>query len=172
MEKLDIVETVRREGFEPIQKGRAFWMCCAFHIERTPSQKLDPVRQSFYCFGCGAHGDAISFIQRLHNLSFKDALRYLRIDRSHKAKIKPEAQTKRDLVNGFRQWERDYYNELCAAYKDFHAIAKDFKTIEEVEFFAEDFDLMPVIEWHMDILVNGSEEDKYGLYCLVKGKDQ
>ena len=172
MEKPDLLETVRREGFEPRQRGRSFWTCCPFHRERHPSMKIDPARQTFYCFGCGEHGDIITFIQKLHGYSFKDALSYLQIGRNHKAKIKPEAQTKRDLVNGFRQWERDYYQELCVAYRDFHKISKGFKTIEEVEFFAADFDLMPVIDWHMNVLVTGNDEDKYGLYCLVKGKDR
>lgn len=172
MEKPDILETVRREGFDPKQKGRSFWLSCPFHTERTPSLSINPVRQSFYCFGCREHGDVITFIQKLHGYSFKDALHYLRIGRNQKTRIKPKEQSKRDLVNAFRQWERDYYQDLCVAYRDFHKISKGFNTIEEVLFFAADFDLMPVIEWHMNVLVNGNDEDKYGLYCLVKGKDR
>lgn len=50
---------------------------CPFHSEKTPSFTVFPATQSFYCFGCGAGGDAISFIMRVENLDYISAVRLL-----------------------------------------------------------------------------------------------
>ena len=50
---------------------------CPFHSERTPSFVVFPSTQSFYCFGCGAGGDVITFLMRIENLEYMDALRTL-----------------------------------------------------------------------------------------------
>ena len=50
---------------------------CPFHSERTPSFTVYPGTQSFYCFGCGAAGDVISFVMRTENLDYRSALETL-----------------------------------------------------------------------------------------------
>lgn len=55
---------------------------CPFHQEKTPSFQVDVENQLYYCFGCGAGGDVLSFVMRHQNLSFGDALKYL-ADRYH-----------------------------------------------------------------------------------------
>ena len=50
---------------------------CPFHSEKTPSCTIYNDTQSFYCFGCGAGGDVISFIKRIENLSYIEAVRFL-----------------------------------------------------------------------------------------------
>ncbi len=50
---------------------------CPFHSEKTPSFTVFPATSSFYCFGCGAGGDVISFIMRSENLSYREALEFL-----------------------------------------------------------------------------------------------
>lgn len=50
---------------------------CPFHSEKTPSFTVFPSTQSFYCFGCGAGGDAITFVMRTENLDYMSALRTL-----------------------------------------------------------------------------------------------
>ena len=50
---------------------------CPFHSEKTPSSTIYNDTQSFYCFGCGAGGDVISFIKRIENLSYIEAVRFL-----------------------------------------------------------------------------------------------
>lgn len=64
------------------QKGRDFWCCCPFHDENTPSCKIDPSTQQFYCFGCHEHGDAFSFVMKTEDIDFPDAVRRL-ADRAH-----------------------------------------------------------------------------------------
>ncbi len=50
---------------------------CPFHSEKTPSFTVFTGTKSFYCFGCGAGGDVISFVMRTENLTYVDALRTL-----------------------------------------------------------------------------------------------
>lgn len=57
--------------------GSNFNGSCPFHSERTPSFTVFPSTQSFYCFGCGAGGDAITFVMRMENLDYVSAVRAL-----------------------------------------------------------------------------------------------
>lgn len=50
---------------------------CPFHNEKTPSFTVFPATKSFYCFGCGSGGDVITFIMRVENLDYKEALEFL-----------------------------------------------------------------------------------------------
>lgn len=59
---------------------RGSFASCPFHGERTPSLRVYRESNSFHCFGCGAHGDVISFVQKLFDLSFPDALRKIDAD--------------------------------------------------------------------------------------------
>ena len=59
------------------RRGRNLVGLCPFHGEKTPSFNLYPETASFYCFGCGAGGDVITFIKRIENLSYIDAVKFL-----------------------------------------------------------------------------------------------
>ena len=50
---------------------------CPFHGEKTPSFTVFPSTASFYCFGCGAAGDVITFIKRIENLDYLDTVKFL-----------------------------------------------------------------------------------------------
>lgn len=62
----------RRVGLK--RQGHRFVGLCPFHQEKTPSFTVDDHKGCFYCFGCGAHGDAIEFVRRYEHMSFTDAL--------------------------------------------------------------------------------------------------
>ncbi len=57
--------------------GRLYSGLCPFHTEKTPSFYVYPDTQSYYCFGCGAGGDAITFVQTRENLSYVEAVQFL-----------------------------------------------------------------------------------------------
>lgn len=59
------------------KRGSTFVGLCPFHNEKTPSFTVYPGTQSFYCFGCGAGGDAITFIKKIENLDYIDAVKLL-----------------------------------------------------------------------------------------------
>ncbi len=50
---------------------------CPFHKEKTPSFHINPARQAFHCFGCGAGGDVYQFVMQYENVDFPTALRLL-----------------------------------------------------------------------------------------------
>ena len=47
------------------KRGNTYVGLCPFHNEKTPSFTVYPATQSFYCFGCGAGGDAVTFIKKI-----------------------------------------------------------------------------------------------------------
>jgi DNA primase len=57
--------------------GREFKGCCPFHGEKTPSFYVNDAKQFYHCFGCGAHGDAISWMVDHEGLAFMDAVKLL-----------------------------------------------------------------------------------------------
>ncbi|MDR1337477.1 MAG: DNA primase [Rickettsiales bacterium] len=71
--RLSIVDVVGRR-VPLVKKGQKFWGCCPFHNEKTPSFTVDEERGRYHCFGCGEHGDIISFVMKTNNMDFKAAI--------------------------------------------------------------------------------------------------
>ncbi len=55
-------------------RKRDYWACCPFHHEKTPSFHVDDDKGRYYCFGCGAKGDAVTFLMEKQSLSFREAV--------------------------------------------------------------------------------------------------
>lgn len=72
----DIVEVVG-DFVSLKKKGANYSACCPFHNEKTPSFNVNPVRQIYKCFGCGAAGDSIKFVMDVDGVGYGEALRYL-----------------------------------------------------------------------------------------------
>ena len=124
-QSITVREAAQMYGIEVNRSGMA---CCPFHDDKNPSMKLN--EEYFYCFGCGATGDAIDFTARLYNLSPKEAAEKLAQDfglaydsqappRRRYVRRKSEAQKfKEDRDHAFRvladyyhllrKWETDY----------------------------------------------------------------
>jgi len=76
LNRVDIVDVVER--YVPLKKaGQNYQACCPFHSEKTPSFTVSPIKQFYHCFGCGAHGTAISFLMEHSGMSFPDAVKDL-----------------------------------------------------------------------------------------------
>ncbi len=74
--RTDIVELVDRHV--PLKKaGKNYQACCPFHTEKSPSFTVSADKQFYHCFGCGAHGNAISFVMEYERLDFVDAIEEL-----------------------------------------------------------------------------------------------
>src|SRR5213592_3298147 len=81
----DFKETVRQQAdivrvigdYIQLKKAGAqnFIGLCPFHGEKTPSFSVHATRQFFHCFGCGASGDVFSFVQKIENITFPEAVR-------------------------------------------------------------------------------------------------
>ncbi len=76
LSRVDIVDVITQ--YVPLKKqGREFTACCPFHQEKSPSFTVSPQKQFYYCFGCGASGDAIRFLMNHAHLSFVEAVETL-----------------------------------------------------------------------------------------------
>ena len=74
--KNDIVDVVG--SYVKIQKkGSSYFGLCPFHNEKSPSFSVSGYKQIYYCFGCGAGGNVISFIMNYENYTFQEAVKYL-----------------------------------------------------------------------------------------------
>jgi DNA primase len=77
--RVDVVDVIDRRV--PLKKaGQNYQACCPFHSEKTPSFTVSPTKQFYHCFGCGAHGTALSFLMEYEHMSFPDAVAALAQD--------------------------------------------------------------------------------------------
>lgn len=74
--KNDIVSVI--SGYVRMQKkGSNYFGLCPFHNEKSPSFSVSPGKQMYYCFGCGAGGNVITFVMEYENLTFQEAVKML-----------------------------------------------------------------------------------------------
>ena len=124
----DIVEEVRSSTnivdlissyVKLTKKGSSYFGLCPFHNEKTGSFSVSETKQMYYCFGCGAGGNAITFLMEYENFSFPEALKYL----ADKAGIKlpekdisgearKEADLKQTILEVNKEAARYYYAML------------------------------------------------------------
>ena len=76
LDRADIVDIIG-SYVELKKKGVNYEGCCPFHNEKTPSFKVNPVRNTYHCFGCGAGGNVISFVMQQETMTFPEAVRHL-----------------------------------------------------------------------------------------------
>ena len=77
--RVDVVDVV--ESYVPLKRsGSNFSARCPFHNEKTPSFTVSQTKQFYHCFGCGAHGTAISFLMEYQGMGFIDAVKDLSVE--------------------------------------------------------------------------------------------
>ncbi len=76
LERVDIVDVIDRR-VKLRKSGKNYTARCPFHEEKTPSFSVNPDKQFFYCFGCGAGGNALGFLMDYENLDFPRAVEAL-----------------------------------------------------------------------------------------------
>lgn len=135
-ELLDMRDAVKFYGFELSKSG---FMLCPFHNEDTPSLKV--YRDGFYCFGCGAGGDVISFVRRFCEISFPEAVKKINSDfalnlpvdkrmtireeRAYKERLR-EIEKKREAEAARRERKINEYNNLLYSAVNFEIDKKRF----------------------------------------------
>lgn len=84
--------------------GREYKACCPFHNEKTPSFYINDAKGFFHCFGCGAHGDVVTFRMRHDNLTFMEAIETLCLDAGIPVPVSdPKANEKYDEIQRLQQ---------------------------------------------------------------------
>lgn len=75
------------------KQGKEHFGCCPFHGEKTPSFSVNEQKQFYHCFGCGAHGDVIGFLQEYSGMDFVEACKSLGAE----SELMPSEKVKRNL---------------------------------------------------------------------------
>ena len=75
-----IEQVIQSYGIELKQRGQSLIGLCPFHDDKTPSLSVTPEKGLFHCFGCSAGGDVITFVEKIENISNKEAIQRLDVD--------------------------------------------------------------------------------------------
>jgi DNA primase len=77
VKRTDMVALVQAKGIELKKNGKSWFGLCPFHADKNPSLSINPTKNLFQCFGCGAAGDAIRFVELFDQVDFKEAVKRL-----------------------------------------------------------------------------------------------
>ena len=169
IKNIDLVSLVQSHGVKLKKSGARHVGCCPFHSEKTGSFFVFP-DNNYHCFGCGAHGDAASFVMKSCGCSFPEALERLGIKKTNKFYSKAETQIfeknriKSSLVKSFRAWESRYSSKLGGLITSGHKKLSKIKTNDDLIQAAWIYPFLSQWEYHLDILCYGTDQDKYKLF--------
>ncbi|MFC1895333.1 CHC2 zinc finger domain-containing protein [Thermodesulfobacteriota bacterium] len=168
LSQINLADLVRRNRVELRQVGNRHVGLCPFHTENTPSFYVYPDKR-FHCFGCGAHGDAIEFVRKLHGVGFKEALQDLGIEQGGMTRETPEAIMQRDrnreLVQGFREWEIDASSWLGELIRAARRALAEIRTEEDLERYGDLYQQVTLWEYYLfEILAGRDERAKFELW--------
>ncbi|AFV96345.1 MULTISPECIES: DNA primase [unclassified Sulfuricurvum] len=113
--RLDIVDIVG-SYIELKRAGSSFKAPCPFHDEKSPSFVVNPSRQSYHCFGCGAHGDGIKFIMEYEKLNYPEAIEKLAA--SSNFSLHYTDDTKQKKRSNLLETLNDWYQKLLEEKRD------------------------------------------------------
>ena len=119
LNRVDIVDYIDTRITLRKKTGSNFFACCPFHNEKNPSFSVSQVKQFYYCFGCGAHGNAIDFLMQYDRLSFPEAIETLakqvgmEVPRTKATTFNPErAAAQKTLYDLLEQITKFYQTQL------------------------------------------------------------
>jgi hypothetical protein len=107
---------------------------------------------------------------KLYNFTFRKALGYLGIEQKGKRHYRKDSRHHRrqELIKEFRQWCNEYYSQLADSFRIYNLLISRMKSIDQAERYAYLYHQLPVIEYHLDILLFGTDQEKYELYKGLK----
>lgn len=163
-----------------IKIGRNKMACCPFHPDKHPSMKVD---NRFHCFGCGADGDVINFVEKLYGLTPIDATKKLIADfnlnidmkssyEPTKSEIKQNKE--KEQLRAFQLYKRDALNFLREYYYILHCAKRGLapKTPEELEccnpLFEESLNNLHLIDWMIEELESKTLDEQIAFLNTYK----
>ncbi len=116
IDRSDIISVIGR--YAALKKyGSNFKALCPFHHEKTPSFVINPDKQIFHCFGCGAGGNVVGFIMRQERLEFPQAVRFLAeqagidIPEDQQTSSSPSKQLREEICK-INEWASQFFHEI------------------------------------------------------------
>ncbi len=124
----DIVDVI--SGYVHLQKkGANYFGLCPFHNEKSPSFSVAPNKQIFYCFGCGAGGNVITFLMKYENYTFQEAVKVLAqragipVPELNYSEEMKKAQARRSQLLAVNKEAATYYYRLLRSPKGKNGLA-------------------------------------------------
>ncbi len=117
LDRADIVDVIDRR-VKLKKSGKNYMACCPFHQEKTPSFSVNAEKQFYYCFGCGAGGNALGFLMDYENMEFPAAVEALadtvglQVPREESGRSREEDRGQRDLYPLMEQAAKFYTRQL------------------------------------------------------------
>ncbi len=129
--KIDIIDLIS-EYIQLKQAGVNWKAPCPFHNEKTPSFMVSREKQIWHCFGCGEGGDAFSFVQKIENVDFPEALKIL----AHKAgvqlkKLDPQFVSQKTKLMDITKLAANFFHKALADSQE-GKIARDYLAKREL----------------------------------------
>ena len=116
LDRVDIVDVVDSR-VKLKRSGKNYSACCPFHDEKTPSFTVSPEKQFFYCFGCGASGNAVGFVMDYERLTFPEAVESLArlagldVPKQVQSEAQIEREQERKNLYSLMQKTSEFYQE-------------------------------------------------------------
>ncbi len=95
---VDLAALVRAKGVKLKKNGKSFFGLCPFHDDHNPSLSINPLTNLWQCFGCGAGGDVIRFVELFDQVDFKEAIKRLSDNGFKKTRVKPSTSNRKTLT--------------------------------------------------------------------------
>jgi hypothetical protein len=154
---IDIKTLAELAGVSLSRSGRNMKGVCPFHADKDPSFFIYP-NNTFHCFGCGANGDPIDFVQRMYSCDFKDALKVLGISDNGtseeiRAKIK-KAKSDRIEKEALKEWKIGMIDEISMLLRNCRRIVGSIKTVDDMGRVGELYHFIASLEYHLELLQN------------------
>ncbi len=110
----DIVDIISSYNIKLIKKGKNLFGICPFHDDHSPSMSVDPVKQIYKCFSCGAGGNVFTFVMNYENISFIEAVKLLGNNLGYNLTnvIKEKNKTNSKEIEAYALAEKYYQNNL------------------------------------------------------------
>ncbi len=118
VKRTDMVALARAKGIDLKKNGKGYFGLCPFHADKNPSLSINPVKNLWQCFGCGAAGDAIRFVELFDQVDFKEAVKRLSDNGFKSPPIKAD-----EVPKGLTVKERKLLARVVAHYQ--HTLGQD-----------------------------------------------
>jgi len=167
----DIIEVI--ESYIHLKKNGAIYKAtCPFHKEKTPSFVVSPQKQIYHCFGCGAGGNAVKFVQEIENISFPEAIEKLASIKHIKLEYdglnyqdKKIFEKKKDILNILDKLAKFYItilikDDYVLEYLNKRAISRDMINKFQLGFSPSDFE---TINWLKNNNISFEDAESVGI---------
>lgn len=132
LDRVDIVDVVDSR-VKLKRSGKNYSACCPFHEEKTPSFTVSPEKQFFYCFGCGASGNAVGFVMDYERLTFPESVETLArlagldVPKQVQSEAQVEREQEKKNLYSLMQKASDFYQEQLRQHPSKHTAVNYLK---------------------------------------------